>query len=139
MIAGDAWAPASGNPTQSALASIQAREFVVEGQGEAVRNIPRRGAVELMRIQSRRISAAVILGRRSRVRCVKEATFDSGSEVKGNAIVVCDAIILGIVDGAKTRIEARRSGIGWLADQIAWHGVDVHAIRNLTSRVAIPH
>ena len=92
-----------------------------------------------MRIQCGRIPAGVILRRGARVRYVKEATRDSASQVKSYTVVVRYAIILSIVNRAKTRIESRRSGVGWLPDQVARQDIDVHAIRNLTSCVAEPN
>jgi len=92
-----------------------------------------------VRVDRRRESAGIIFGGGARVRGIEEATFYSCPEVKGNAVIIGHTIILGVVDGPKTRIKAGRKRIRWRSNQIAGNGINVHALGNLTAEVAISH
>src|SRR2546429_7550807 len=65
--------------------------------------------------------------------------FRSRSQVKGHAIIVAHAIILSISDSTKAWIQPCGSRIGWLADQVSGHSIDVDAVGNQASSVAMAH
>src|SRR5439155_6964039 len=52
---GAAKSPTSSKNSARTMSAVQSRYFVIKGEGEAVRNVPGRITVELVRVQRRRI------------------------------------------------------------------------------------
>lgn len=86
--------PLIPHPPVALLAGVQPWQFVVEAEREAVGRVPRRWAVELMRIECRGIKAGVVFRRGTRVGSVEKSAFYASAQIEGNSVVVTDAIVL---------------------------------------------
>src|SRR5436190_18586119 len=82
-------------------------------------------------------STGVVLGGRACVRDIEKATFCPGPHVEGNTVVIADPVILRVVDGAKARIESRWKCSLRFSNQVSGNGINVHAVGNLTTEVAV--
>src|SRR6185369_1045935 len=132
---GAADAPAPGSPAHEALAAIQARQFVVGGQREAMRRIPRRVIVKLTRIERRWIYAGVISRYRASVRRVEERATETATHIERHTVVIAVPVILCIADRSEAWIQSSRSRPWWLADQVTRQRIDILAVVHLAGLV----
>jgi len=84
--------PAAGQMTDQSISVIQAGKRIVEGEREAVRSIPGRGAIIVPRVETCSdlpwgygVIARIILGLRARIRGIEEPVGESAAEIKDTA------------------------------------------------------
>src|SRR6185437_3107638 len=126
--AGSAERPSFGDPADDTLSVVHSGQLVIEGEGEAVRDVPGRRAVILVGRQVIWINARVVVGTRVGIGRIEEGALEAPPYVEDHGVVIRFAIVGTVIDCAEAGIQARGNLARKRGDQIAGLRVDVRPV-----------